>query len=91
MESQLNALELRMQRREGELMTAIEETKAAAAMERTRLAAIHSQVRCRCATASSVYTAFNLPFFPSMYTACIVPLGTAPVVLIFFIAVDRYN
>jgi hypothetical protein len=62
MENQLNALELRMQRREGELMTAIEETKAAAAMERSRLAAIHSQVRC--AIASSVYTALNLPYFP---------------------------
>jgi ABC-type phosphate transport system auxiliary subunit len=44
-ESQIEALEVRMQRREKELMSAVEEAKAAAAVERSRLEALHAQVR----------------------------------------------
>mmetsp|Transcript_4901 Transcript_4901/g.8027 ORF Transcript_4901/g.8027 Transcript_4901/m.8027 type:complete len:94 (-) Transcript_4901:39-320(-) len=46
MEGALNALEQRLQRREKELMSAVEDTKAAAAVERARLESIHAQ-ECR--------------------------------------------
>lgn len=57
MESQIEALEVRMQRREKELMSAVEEAKASAAVERSRLEALHAQVRrcCCCRLCSEVY------------------------------------
>lgn len=44
MESQIAGLEVRMQRREKELMTAVEDAKSAAATERSRMEALHAQV-----------------------------------------------
>ena len=44
MENQINSLEQRLIHREQELKGAIEESKAAAKMERSRLIAIHTQV-----------------------------------------------
>jgi hypothetical protein len=44
MEHQINSLEQRLIHREQELKGAIEESKAAAKMERSRLIAIHTQV-----------------------------------------------
>jgi len=44
MENQINSLEQRLIHREQELKGAIEESKAAAKMERSRLTAIHTQV-----------------------------------------------
>lgn len=44
MEAQIDTLEVRLFRREKELMGAVEEAKAAAAIERSRLEAIHAQV-----------------------------------------------
>lgn len=46
MESQIDALEVRLQRREKELLAAVDEAKAAAALERSRLEALHAQ-ECR--------------------------------------------
>ena len=44
MEAQIDTLEVRLYRREKELMGAVEEAKTAATLERTRLEAIHAQV-----------------------------------------------
>lgn len=44
MESQIDALEVRLQRREKELLAAVDEAKAAATLERSRLEALHAQV-----------------------------------------------
>jgi outer membrane protein TolC len=44
MGDQIEALELRMERREKELISEIEQAKAAAAIERSRLEALHAQV-----------------------------------------------
>lgn len=44
MEAQIDTLEIRLFRREKELMGAVEEAKTAAAIERSRLEAIHAQV-----------------------------------------------
>ena len=44
MERQLKAMEVRLARRESELLSAVEESRAAAKMERIRLQAMHAQV-----------------------------------------------
>jgi hypothetical protein len=44
MGDQIEALELRMERREKELISEIEQAKAAAVIERSRLEALHAQV-----------------------------------------------
>jgi len=44
MENQINSLEKRLVHREEELKTAIEESKASARIERSRLIALHTQV-----------------------------------------------
>lgn len=54
MESQIDALEVRLQRREKELLSAVDEAKAAAALERSRLEALHAQVQPRLQNSLSV-------------------------------------
>ena len=44
MENQIRQLETRLQRRERELLAAIEDNKAAARLEYSRILAIHQQV-----------------------------------------------
>lgn len=44
MEAQIDTLEVRLFRREKELMGAVEEAKTAATIERSRLEALHAQV-----------------------------------------------
>jgi hypothetical protein len=62
MEAQLKSLEARFGRRERELQQAVNEAKAAASIERNRLASLHSQVNLSTYITLSLLSYFKLNF-----------------------------